>query len=123
MLGIVGALSRSFEEDTTSASSETEVITSETTEATTTGDPIGCLEAAGLSGVEERDADLWRGVHDRYAIVVHRLATPAKAPTVVAGTYAIAGSFKVGAEGEALTTYEGLEADALVQSVAACLGR
>jgi hypothetical protein len=33
------------------------------------------------------------------------------------------GSFKVAAEGTGLTTEEGLEADALVETVADCLGR
>jgi hypothetical protein len=95
----------------------------ETAEVTTTSDPITCLDAAGLSDVEERD-DLWRGFHDgsSYAIVVHKLSTPAKAPTVVAGTYAVTGPYKVVAEGAGLTVEEGLEADALVQEVAACLG-
>jgi hypothetical protein len=95
----------------------------ETAEVTTTSDPIRCLDAAGLSDAEERD-DLWRGFHDgsSYAIVVHKLSTPAKAPTVVAGTYAVTGPYKVVAEGAGLTVEEGLEADALVQEVAACLG-
>ena len=123
VLGTVGALLRPSDGDTSGAS-ETGVITTETTGVSTTGDPIGCLDAAGLSDVEERDADLWRGVHDgpSYAIVVHRLRTPAKAPTVVAGTYAVSGSFKVSAEAAALTVNEGLWVDALVQEVAACLG-
>lgn len=96
----------------------------ETAEVTTTSDPIRCLDAVGLSDVEERDVDLWRGFHDgsSYAIIVHKLSTPAKAPTVVAGTYAVTGPFKVVAEGAGLTVEEGLEADALVQEVAACLG-
>jgi hypothetical protein len=96
----------------------------ETAEVTTTSDPIRCLDGAGLSDVEERDAGLWRGFHDgsSYAIVVHKLSTPAKAPTVVAGMYAVTGLFKVVAEGAGLTVEEGLEADALVQEVADCLG-
>jgi hypothetical protein len=120
---IVGAVLRASDEETNGAS-ETDVITTEATEASTAGDPIGCVDAAGLSGVEERDSGLWSGFHDgpSYAIVIHRLARPAKAPTVVAGTYALTGSFKVGAEGSGLTVYEGLLADALVQDVATCLG-
>ena len=68
--------------------------------------------------------DTWRGLHDgpSYAIVVHQLPKPAKAPTVVAGTYAVTGRFKVAAEGEGLTVDEGLWADSLVKDVAACLG-
>ena len=99
--------------------------TTKTTEVTTTSAPIfACLDAAGLSDVEEQAVGLWRGFHDgpSYAIVVHKLPKPAKAPTVVAGAYAMTGQFKVAAEGEGLTTDEGLWADALVQEVAACLG-
>jgi outer membrane murein-binding lipoprotein Lpp len=98
--------------------------TTTTTDVTTTSDPIRCLDAAGLSDVEARDADVWSGLHEGpvYAIVVHKLAKPAKAPVVVAGTYAVTGSFKVAAEGTGLTTEEGLWADALVQEVADCLG-
>jgi hypothetical protein len=98
--------------------------TTETTEVTTTSDPIRCLDAAGLSDVEERDVDIWRGFDDgsSYAIIVHKLAAPAKAPTVVAGSYALTGPFKVAAEGTGLTIAEGLEADGLVQEVADCLG-
>jgi hypothetical protein len=101
-----------------------ETTTTTTTQGTTRGDPIRCLDAAGLSDVEERDVGIWSGLHEgpAYAIVVHKLAKPAKAPIVVAGTYAVAGSFKVAAEGTGLTSEEGLLADALVQDVAACLG-
>jgi hypothetical protein len=98
--------------------------TTTTTDVTTTSDPIRCLDAAGLSHVEARDVDVWSGLHEgpTYAIVVHKLAKPAKAPVVVAGTYAVTGSFKVAAKGTGLTTEEGLWADALVQEVADCLG-
>jgi hypothetical protein len=98
--------------------------TTTTTEVTTRSDPIRCLDAGGLSDVEERDVGLWSGLHEdpAYAIVVHKLAKPAKAPVVVAGTYAVTGSFKVAAEGTGLTVEEGLLADALVQDVADCLG-
>jgi outer membrane murein-binding lipoprotein Lpp len=113
--------------DETSTAVVTESAPAETTtktEGTTRGDPIRCLDAAGLSDVEERDVGIWSGLHEgpAYAIVVHKLAKPAKAPVVVAGTYAVTGSFKVAAEGTGLTSEEGLLADALVQDVAACLG-
>jgi hypothetical protein len=124
-LAIIGAVN-SPDEEASVASEPTEATeTTETTEVTPTSDPIGCLDAAGLSDVEERDVDVWRGFHDSpfYAIIIHKLSTPAKAPTVVAGTYALTGPFKVAAEGTGLTSDEGLEADALVQEVAACLGR
>jgi len=88
------------------------------------GRPIRCLGAAGLSDVEERDVGLWEGLHDRpaYAIVVHKLRKPAKAPRVVAGEYAVTGSFKVVAVGSGFVGDEGIQADALVQTVADCLG-
>jgi hypothetical protein len=86
--------------------------------------PSQCLDAAGLSDVKERHVGLWGGLHHRptYAIVVHKLVKPAKAPRVVAGEYVVTGSFKVVAVGRGLLGYEGIQADALVQTVAACLG-
>lgn len=98
--------------------------TTKTTQTIVSNDPLACLEKAGLSNVEERDVGFWRGNHEQpvYAITIHKLATPAKTPTVVAGTYAVTGSFKVAAEGESLSSEDGLLADALVQEVAACLG-
>ena len=108
----------------TTATVEATRTTTETTQTIVSNDPPACLEEAGLSDVEERDVDFWRGFHDEplYAITIHKLATPAKVPTVVAGTYAVTGPFKVAAEGEGLSSAEGLGADALVQEVAACLG-
>jgi hypothetical protein len=108
----------------TTATVEATQTTTETTHMIVSNDPVACLEEAGLSNVEERDVDFWRGYHDEplYAITIHKLATPAKAPTVVAGTYAVTGPFKVAAEGEGLSSEEGLGADALVQEVADCLG-
>ena len=103
----------------------------ETTPTTTTAETgvlarqaITCLEASGLSSVEESEVGTWRGFHEgpSYAIIVHMLPKPAKAPTVVAGTYAVTGQFKVAAVGEGLTVDEGLWADTLVKDVAACLG-
>ena len=98
--------------------------TTESTQTVLSNGPLACLEEAGLSNVEEQDDDFWRGYHDEplYAITIHKLATPAKAPTVVAGTYTLTGPFKVAAEGEGLSSDEGLGADALVQAVADCLG-
>jgi len=98
--------------------------TAETTQTIVSNDPLACLKEAALSNVEEQDVDFWRGYHDEplYAITIHKLATPAKTPTVVAGTYAVTGPFKVAAEGEGLSSEEGLGADALVQEVADCLG-
>jgi hypothetical protein len=98
--------------------------TTETAAASTTSRPIRCLDAAGLSDVEEPDVDHWRGFRAgrSYAIVVNKLARPVRAPKVVAGEYALTGSFKVAAEGAELRPWEGLEADVLVQLVADCLG-
>ena len=116
--------SESSDTSETTATVEATQTTTETTQTIASNHPLACLEEAGLSNVEERDADFWRAYHDEplYAITIHKLATPAKAPIVVAGTYAVTGSFKVAAEGTGLTSQEGLEADALVQDVAACLG-
>lgn len=121
-----GGSSNEASDDETSTAEVTESAPAETTaaaEVTMTSDPIRCLDAVGLSDVEEREVGLWRGLHDdpAYAIVVRKLAKPAKAPKVVAGTYAVTGSFKVAAEGTGLPNW-GLEADALVKDVAACLG-
>ena len=98
--------------------------TTETTQTIVSNDnPLACLEEAGLSNVEEREVGLWRGLHESpgFAIVVHKLRKPAKAPIVVAGAYAVTGSFKVAAEGTGLPNW-GLDADFLVQEVADCLG-
>jgi hypothetical protein len=116
--------SNSESSDTSETTVEATETTTETTPTIVSNDPLACLEEAGLSNVEERDVGFWRGYHDEplYAITIHKLATPAKAPTVVAGTYAVTGPFKVAAEGEGLSSAEGLGADALVQEVAACLG-
>ena len=89
-----------------------------------TSKPLQCLDAAGLSEVKEREVGLWGGLHGSpvYAIVVHKLMKPAKAPRVVAGEYAVTGSFKVVAVGRGLIGNDGIQADALVQIVAECLG-
>jgi hypothetical protein len=103
-----------------------EASTSVATESTParSSKPIQCLDAAGLSDVKERGAGSWGGVHNdpAYAIVVHKLRKPANAPRVVAGEYAVTGSFKVVAVGSGLAGNDGLQADALVQIVADCLG-
>ena len=103
-------------------SSETRT-TAETTQTIMSSEVLACLEEAGLSNVVERDVGLWRGLHESpaFAIVVHKLRKPAKAPIVVAGAYAVTGSFKVAAEGTGLPNW-GLDADFLVQEVADCLG-
>ena len=81
--------------------------TTETTQTIVSNDnPLACLEEAGLSNVEEREVGVWRGLHESpgFAIVVHKLRKPAKAPIVVAGAYALTGSFKVAAEGTGYRT-------------------
>ncbi len=115
-LAIVAVIGAAEDETTiSSTTTETEVLARQA---------ITCLESAGLSSVEESEVGTWRGLHDgpAYAIIVRKLAQRAKAPTVVAGTYAVTGQFKVAAEGEGLTVDEGLSADYLVKDVAACLG-
>lgn len=115
-LAIVAVIGAAEDETTiSSTTTETEVLARQA---------ITCLESAGLSSVEESEVGTWRGLHDgpSYAIIVRKLAQRAKAPTVVAGTYAVTGQFKVAAEGEGLTVDEGLSADYLVKDVAACLG-
>ena len=98
--------------------------TAATATPATTSKPIQCLDVAGLTAVEGDGAGPWSGSsHDStYRIVVHKLAKPASAPRVVAGEYAVTGSFKVVAVGRGLTGDEGIQADALVQTVADCLG-
>ena len=108
----------------TTATLEATQTTTENTQTIESSKPLACLEEAGLSDVEELNADSWRGLHDqpRYAITIHTLATSAKTPTVVAGEYAVTGSFKVVAVARGLTGDDGIQADALVQVVADCLG-
>lgn len=63
------------------ATTETGETTTETTETTVSGDPLSCLEDAGLSNVEERSSDFWRGYHDSpfYQVSVQLLASKAEA--------------------------------------------
>ena len=123
LAGCGGSDSESSETTETTTTVDATHTTTETTQTIVSSKVLGCLEHAGLSDVDESDVDTWRGLRTdlSYAIVVHKLAAPAKAPTFVAGTYAVTGRFKVAAEGEGLGSQEGLLADALVQEVAACL--
>jgi hypothetical protein len=112
-------------ETSTAAAAESSPTETTTTEVTRTSMPIRCLDAAGLTAVEWGGAGgPWSGSSDdsTYRIVVHKLAKPAREPRVVAGEYAVTGSFKVVAVGRGLTGDEGLQADSLVQIVADCLG-
>jgi hypothetical protein len=123
LAGCGGSDSESSDTSETTATVEATQTTTETTQTTVGNDPLACLEEAGLSNVEEPEVGLWRGLHQdpAFAIVVRRLRKPAKAPIVVAGAYAVTGSFKVAAEGTGLPNW-GLDADFLVQEVADCLG-
>ena len=105
-----------------SQAEELRVLSAELTAKTS--EPIRCLDAAGLTAFEGRGAGPWSGSsHDStYRIVIHKLAKPARAPRVVAEEYAVTGSFKIVAVGRGLTGDEGIQADALVQTVADCLG-
>ena len=126
ILVLAGCGGSDSESSDTSEATATVEATQAPTEATQTimsSEVLGCLEEAGLSNVEEREVGLWRGLHEgpAFAIVVHKLRKPARAPTVVAAAYAVTGSFKVAAEGTGLPNW-GLDADFLVQEVADCLG-
>lgn len=119
---------------------EDEATTTTTTDATTTtqeavsSDPLTCLEEAGLSDVEERASDLWRGYHGSpfYQVTVHLLPSAAEARQVVndaidvyaaqGGEYAVTGPATVAAGG-LLEGDGGLEANRIVEGVASCLGR
>jgi len=115
--------SSSVETSTPVATESRPAETTITQELATTSRPIRCLDAAGLSQVGKRKAGVWIGKHaaPTFAIVVHKLAVPAKAPRVVAGEYALTGSFKIVAVGRGFVGDEGIQADALVQTVADCL--
>ena len=123
LAGCGGSDSESSGTSGTTATVGATQTTTETTQTIMSPEVLGCLEEAGLSNVEEREVGLWRGLHEgpAFAIVVHKLRKPARAPTVVAGAYAVTGSFKVAAEGTGLPNW-GLDADFLVQEVADCLG-
>jgi hypothetical protein len=124
LAGCGGSDSESSDTSETTATVEATQTTTETTQTIVSNDSLRCLEEAGLSDVEERDLDFWRGYHDEppYAITIHKLMRSAKVPRVVAGEYAVTGSFKVVAVGRGLSGDEGIQADALVQTVADCLG-
>ena len=104
LAGCGGWDSESSDTSETTATVEATQTTTETTQTIMSSEPLACLEEAGLSDVEERDVGLWRGLHEdpAFAIVVHKLRKPAKAPIVVAGAYAVTRSFKVAAEGTGL---------------------
>jgi hypothetical protein len=114
--GCSGGSDKAAREETSSP------VTIKATPAETTK-AIRCLHAAGLSSADQGHSGLWTGSHQSpaYRIVVHKLAKPVKAPRVVAGEYAVTGSFKVVAVGRGLIGNDGIQADALVQTVAECL--
>jgi len=122
LAGCGGSDSESSDTSETTATVGATQTTTETTQTIKSSEVLGCLEEAGLSNVEEREVGLWRGLHEgpAFAIVVRKLRK-ARASIVVAGAYAVTGSFKVAAEGTRLPNW-GLDADFLVQEVADCLG-
>jgi hypothetical protein len=126
LAGCGGSDSESSDTIETTTTVEATQTATETTQTIISSEVLGCLDAAGLSNVEEGGPGLWSGVHDTptltYRIVVHKLTKTAKAPKVVAGEYAVTGSFKVVAVGRGFIGIQGIEADALVQIVADCLG-
>lgn len=117
-----------------SSGSATPSSASAAEETTAAPDPIGCLEDLGLSNVEERSSEIWRGNNDApfYLIIVHLLPSKAEARQGVrdavdvyaaqTGSYAVTGPLKVGVEGAGLSADEGFTAKTQVQAVAACLG-
>jgi hypothetical protein len=84
-----------------------EETTTTRTEEAAPSDPLDCLEQAGLSNPEQRDADLWRGGSVR----VHRMTSAAEARSAVrdavdvwaaaAGRYAVFGTLKTSDESRA----------------------
>jgi hypothetical protein len=107
------------------------------TETTTSGeprdDPMSCLEDLGLSNVEQRDTDYWRGYNDSpfYQVGVALLPTEAEARQGVAaatdvyaaqgGAYLVTGPAKPSAGGQ-VTPDEAATAEQQVEAVAVCLG-
>jgi hypothetical protein len=98
-------------EATTEANEATVTATMETTETTVSGDPLTCLDDAGLSNVEERSTDFWRGYHDGpfYQVSVQELSSTAEARdlerdaidvyAVQAGKFVVTGPAKPSAGG------------------------
>lgn len=95
-------------------------------------DPLTCLDAAGLTNVEERGSNLWRGNHEGpfYLVIIARDATAKAASDLVidavesyaasAGRYVVTGPAKPAAGG-LLSADEADEAGRIVEQVAACL--
>lgn len=110
---------------------ETTTTVSTTTEVA--GDPLSCLEEEGLGDIEQRAVDLWRGYHASpfYQVTVDELSSPAEARQLVrdavdvyavsAGSYVVTGPAKPSAGGM-IGGSDAAEAEAILESVAACLG-
>ena len=92
-----------------------------------------CLDAAGLSDVEERASDFWRGYHDSpfYQVSIRRLASQAEATDLAAdaadvyamssGVYVVTGPAKPSAGGP-VDDDEAAAAESLVAEIAGCVG-
>jgi hypothetical protein len=103
-----------------------------TTAVQVADDPIACLDDLGLSNVEQRSNDFWRGYNDSpfYQVGVALLPTEAEARQAVAdatdvyaaqgGVYVITGPAKPSAGGQ-LTADEAFTAEQQVGAVATCL--
>ena len=95
--------------------------------------PMECLDAAGLSNVEERASDFWRGHHDSpfYQVSIQRLASQAEATDLAAnavdvyaassGVYVVTGPAKPSAGG-LVDDDEAAAAESLVAEIAGCVG-
>lgn len=95
------------------------------------GDPVLCLEDAGLANVEQRSSTLWRGQHELgYLVFVNEHDSTREARELVddaidsyraqAGTYSVIGPATIAA-GALFEDDEGLEANRIVQRVATCM--
>jgi hypothetical protein len=96
-------------------------------------DPVSCLDQAGLSQVEQRSNDYWRGNNNSpfYQVGVDELASAREARKAVrdatdvyaasGGKYLVTGPARPSAGGQ-LSTAEADTADSIVQAVASCLG-
>ena len=96
--------------------------------------PVECLDAAGLSNVEERASDFWRGHHDSpfYQVSIQRLASQAEATDLAAergrrlrGVFrCVLGDRPGKAEraAEPVDDDEAAAAESLVAEIAGCVG-
>ena len=87
-------------------------------------DPLACLEEAGLSNVEERDVGVWGGLHHEPVLRNRRAQAHETGEGAEGRRRGIRGHGIVQGRRrrQGLRGDEGIQADALVQTVADCLG-